>query len=406
MKIRTVTLGLNWPASWNVGKEKRIKEFFSTASEQLSLQGYELRTRRITFTPLKPLDNKKLVSEVAKVSDFCKNSSIRWFCVPFETKSQDMNIVNKSALGILKKHSNSFVNYIIANDKAADQTAMLYAGKLIRKIAALEGEGLDNFRFGASFNCKPHCPFFPFSYHKGKDGFSVALELVPLLVKIVNSNRDKKMSEIKNEIIKQSSPMLKQIEKRCLAIEKKTSMKYYGIDLSLAPHPEEKKHSVTYLIERLGVDRFGCSGTAFLTSFLTEVIKSAAIQSKIKTVGFNGVMYSVLEDPGLGHINSEEDRISIDDLMLFSTMCGCGIDMVPLPGTVSEREIASVMLDVSALAMKLKKPLGVRLLPIPNKVCGEMTKFEHDFLHNTKVLQIRNRGYAKKLFNRNQIFSY
>ena len=37
------------------------------------------------------------------------------------------------------------------------------------------------------------------------------------------------MSEIKNEIIKQSSPMLKQIEKRCLAIEKKTTTKEFNI---------------------------------------------------------------------------------------------------------------------------------------------------------------------------------
>ena len=53
--------------------------------------------------------------------------------------------------------------------------------------------------------------------------------------------------------------------------------------------------------------------------------------------------------------------------MAFSVMCGCGIDMVPVPGDISAEEIASIMLDIAAVAIRLNKPLGVRLLPIPGK---------------------------------------
>ena len=103
-------------------------------------------------------------------------------------------------------------------------------------------------------------------------------------------------------------------------------------------------------------------------------------------------MFSVLEDPRLGAVSAEPGNMTIDSLLAYSTMCGCGIDMVPVPGNIAVAEIASLMLDVAAVALKLNKPLGIRLLPVPGRSAGEMTTFNHDFLHNTKVQNIRYSG--------------
>ncbi len=129
-------------------------------------------------------------------------------------------------------------------------------------------------------------------------------------------------------------------------------------------------------------------------------------RSGIRSTGFNGVMYSVLEDPRLGVVSSEEGKLSIESLLAFSTMCGCGIDMVPLPGDVSAEEVASVMLDIAAVAIRLNKPLGVRLLPIPGKSAGELTNFDHDFLHNTRIQELRGRGCVGDIFGAAEPFAY
>ena len=130
-----------------------------------------------------------------------------------------------------------------------------------------------------------------------------------------------------------------------------------------------------------------------ITSYLTNIIKSSIKKSKVKSVGFNGVMYSVLEDDFLA-ASAKAKNISLDSLALYSSGCGCGLDMIPLPGDVFDEEIASIILDIASLAISLDKPLGVRLLPIRGKRVNEMTEFNYDFLVDTRIFEIRNKAIA------------
>ena len=59
--------------------------------------------------------------------------------------------------------------------------------------------------------------------------------------------------------------------------------------------------------------------------------------------------------------------------------------MLPVPGDISSKELTGIMLDVAAKASWLNKPLGARILPIPNKSTGDLTSFEHDFFVNTRI---------------------
>ena len=71
-----------------------------------------------------------------------------------------------------------------------------------------------------------------------------------------------------------------------------------------------------------------------------ESIKNIINESKIKSIGFNGVMFSLLEDYLLSKNNNKRE-FSIDSLISYSTVCGCGLDMIPLPGDIFEEEIIS-----------------------------------------------------------------
>ncbi len=348
----------------------------------------------------------RTLESIECISNLCKNTQIRWFCVPFKVFGQDGTMANDCAVRIADKYKNAFINYIVTNNNRVDRKAVLCASHFVKLVSKLSQNGFDNFRCGVSFNCKPNGAFFPFTHHEGKTGFSVSLEVVPVFIDIIKTSKEESLEQTRSKIINQIVPVLKRVNDICLRISESTGMTYYGIDASLAPHPEEREHSVAFLVELLGVEQFGASGTSFVTSYLTDIIRSLISQSDIKVTGFNGVMYSVLEDPGLGEVDNKGQGFSIDSLLAFSTMCGCGIDMFPVPGDISEQGIASIMLDISAVANRLNKPLGVRLLPIPGKSAGEFTEFDHDFLHNIKIQRSRNTGCKSRMFEADEPFAY
>ena len=113
---------------------------------------------------------------------------------------------------------------------------------------------------------------------------------------------------------------------------------------------------------------------------------------------FNGIMYSLLEDKIMCEAHNKEN-FSLDSIILYSTVCGCGLDMVPLPSNVKEEEIASMILDVATTSIKLNKPLGVRVLPIPTKFSKDMTNLNLDFLTNTKIPRVKHIHINKSIFD-------
>jgi uncharacterized protein (UPF0210 family) len=96
-------------------------------------------------------------------------------------------------------------------------------------------------------------------------------------------------------------------------------------------------------------------------------------------------MMPILEDSTLAR-RWAEGRISIDALLAYSSVCGTGLDTVPLPGDLSTVQIERMLSDTASLGYKWNKPLSVRLLPVPGRRAGEKTSFNDPHLVNT-VLQ-------------------
>jgi uncharacterized protein (UPF0210 family) len=64
---------------------------------------------------------------------------------------------------------------------------------------------------------------------------------------------------------------------------------------------------------------------------------------------------------------------------------GTGLDTVPLPGDVTERELARIIGDVALLAWKWQKPLTARLPPVHGRKAGEMSEFDDPFVVNARL---------------------
>jgi uncharacterized protein (UPF0210 family) len=82
-------------------------------------------------------------------------------------------------------------------------------------------------------------------------------------------------------------------------------------------------------------------------------------------------------------------------------MCGTGLDCVPLPGNITERELFYVLLDLSTISLKLRKPLTARLMPIPDRNAGDPVEFDFEYFASSKVMDMRRISDT----NENDLFS-
>jgi uncharacterized protein (UPF0210 family) len=365
-----------------------------------------VRTTRFCSQPLinvkdlKPREVNKLTIALDRL---CRKESINWFCFPIgEVKNEKDYEFIKILPAIMSKSKISFSNVIVSHRNKLNFTAINECAKQVKKISRTDLSGFDNFRFCISANVKPNGAFFPYSWHKGEDGFSIGLETIDLIIKNIRRNKD--LSETRRKLIDVLSGEFLSIDRIAREIERETGYKYYGLDLSLAPYPTNE-HSIGKAIQKLGLDRFGVNGTLFLTSYLTNLLKYLEKKLPVKTIGFTGVMYPVLEDRFLTSSN-DMNILNMESLLLYSSVCGCGPDMIPLPGDISEKEISSIILDMASLALMLDKPLIARLVPIPNKKSGDLTNFDYHFFHNTKIMNDRKMSLKRNILKNNSEFEF
>jgi len=70
-------------------------------------------------------------------------------------------------------------------------------------------------------------------------------------------------------------------------------------------------------------------------------------------------------------------------------VCGTGLDVVPLPGDISQEQLERIIGDMASLAIIWHKPLSARLLPVAGKKAGERTEFDDPFLVNAVIQPLR-----------------
>jgi uncharacterized protein (UPF0210 family) len=138
--------------------------------------------------------------------------------------------------------------------------------------------------------------------------------------------------------------------------------------------------SIGAAIEKFTGHRLGSSGTITAARLITEAVKSV----RVKQVGYSGLMLPVMEDRRIAQRWSE-GALSLDALLAYSAVCATGLDTVPLPGDVTEEQIARIFGDVASLAHKWKKPLAARLQPAKGKRAGERTEFSDPYLENATL---------------------
>lgn len=169
-------------------------------------------------------------------------------------------------------------------------------------------------------------------------------------------------------------------------IARSLDCKFGGIDFSLAPFPDDA-HSLGKAVETIGVPRIGQHGSLAAAALLTEAIERADFPH----TGFSGFMQPVLENSILAK-RAADGTLTVKDILLYSAVCGTGLDTVPLPGDTTAAQLVPLLLDVCALALRLDKPLTARLMPVPGKQAGDETSFNFGFFANSRIMALELAG--------------
>ncbi len=268
----------------------------------------------------------------------------------------------------------------LANGGVSLQAARSCA-EVIYKAATLSADGFANLRFAALANVPPGAPFFPAAYHPGGDPlFTLATESADLAVEAIQNARD--LASARQALVMSVENHAAELAGIAEELSRKFGTAFGGIDFTLAPFPKEAV-SIGAALERFGVQAIGWHGSLAAAAILADTLDRA----EFRRAGFNGLMLPVLEDSTLA-TRAAQGVLTVKDLLLYSAVCGTGLDTVPLPGDVSVEQLYAVLLDLAALSQRLGKPLTARLMPIPGKKAGDPTHFDFAYFANSRVLAL------------------
>ena len=254
------------------------------------------------------------------------------------------------------------------------------AARVIQAASAIEA-GFGNLRFAATANVSPGTPFFPAAFWDADTpALAIATESADLALAACRKGRDASEAHARlGAAISRHGARLDVVGR--IACDEHT-LKYLGIDFSLAPYPDDAI-SIGGALEALTGHPLGAAGTLAAAATLTNAVQ----QAEFRHVGFCGLMLPVLEDSVLAR-RAAEGRLQVNDLLQWSAVCGTGLDTVPLPGDSSIGALSALLFDVAALSVRLHKPLTARLMPLPGKVAGDRVHFDFPFLADGGVLSI------------------
>lgn len=378
MKIRSVTAFVQADETLQHQSLDGAAALNRAARESVNDAGFVLQTTRIAAQPL-----AEIVREIPPL-EFGRAFEAVYRQLGFDYGALLLSSphVYSDASAMVRETESLFVSLAIADKTDGIRfDALRHAAKTIHTLAHASDDGLLNFRFAAAAHVPPHVPFFPTAY-AGDDTpcFAFAMEAADLAVDAFTDAPT--LRDAQTRLIALVEANAARLDAWGAQLAKQSGARYAGIDFSLAPYPTPDA-SLATAIERLTGARFGTRGTLFAASFITDTLRRA----NFTRAGFSTLMLPLLEDWTMAR-RSHENLFTLDSLLLYSTVCGTGLDTIPLAGDVSEDEIAALLLDLAALAVKLDKPLTARLVPVPNVRAGESTQFKFEFFANARAFGI------------------
>jgi uncharacterized protein (UPF0210 family) len=385
--IRTLTLGIAEAHPLTPKVIRDAARYLQTAHTRFTEAGYEVQTVRLSTRPLfggvgdwSSLALRTYARELQGMLDdvgiiFCSLGPVQAAHPAFPLERLDLLTDLIAETSVL----NASVQLADVEHGLRAEAAMPIA-QVMKRLASETEEGFGNFRFAMLACVPPGSPFFPAAYHEGLGSLSIGLQGASIVADALRAcmnegqlplNLIHASEKVRIALIEQATPVVALGQE----LAREHGLQFGGIDVSPAPMGED---SIVGAMELCGYGQFGTAGTLAVAAALTSALKSTGLP----TCGYCGLMLPVLEDALLGQ-RWAEGLVNAHQLLLYSAVCGTGLDTVPLPGDIAAESIAHLLLDVATLAVRLQKPLSARLFPAPGKKVGDYTTFTSPYLTNT-----------------------
>jgi len=379
-KVRTITAFVRLePLRYQEQIQQTLK-FLRAAKVEYEKAGFEVETIRITTQPF-PDYTRDLPDDqvLAFFRDYDALATKEGFIAAIgpAMMSDTDDPHEAELLGRIIASSKSLDGSIfIAGEDGIHWKSIQAAASVIKYLEANTTHSQGNFNFAASSLVPSGAPFYPASYFAGEGKqFAIGLESANVVSEVLASTSSP--SEVETRLKHDLGAFAMQIEKIATEISAASGWDYGGIDLSPAPL---KEISIGRAFENYLGKPLGSSGTLTAAALITRALKAIPV----KQAGYSGLMLPVLEDTVIAQRWSE-GRLSIDDMLSYSAVCGTGLDTIPLPGDVTQEQLERILGDVASLSVKWHKPLSARLQPVTGKKPGDMTRFDSPFLVDAKL---------------------
>jgi uncharacterized protein len=381
-QIRTLTAGVDLPSLDLVGPVEAALDLLARARRRIEEAGYVVQTRRVALPPLlaglDPAARWTSLAHVRRLDALAGDRGALLSVGPVWTRDLPDPGVPRWIADLNGATEHTHASVVIASPEGGvhRQGARL-AAETMRALAQTP-QGLGNFRFAAAANVPAGTPFFPVAHHHGAATLAVGLESAGLVRAAFEGARD--ATDAARRLAATLGPPLMRIEQLVDEIAAHERVHYLGIDTSPAPLLDV---SIGGAIEALTGQPFGSPGTLDACALVTTGVRDLPVRS----CGYCGLMLPVLEDRVLAH-RATEGRYGLRELLLYSSVCGTGLDVVPIPGDTPVEALAALLTDVAALSTRLTKPLSARLLLVPGKTAGEIAALDNQYLTPSAVFAV------------------
>lgn len=381
-RIRTITAGIA-PAGGNILSELDAAVSFLASAKAQFGSTHTVQTTRISTSPLAEYlpdwESDAALETIARLDAQAQAADSMLSLGPVLTRDEARPGFGAWASQVIRATQNvSFSAFAASEDAGLHDHSIAAASDAIATLARETPGGEGNFRFCATAHCPPGSPFFPAAYHRGPRAFSIGLETPNLLLSAVEGSPN--LISAGDAMQQHLNAALKPIEAMAMELAAKSGWRYLGIDTSPAPGLDA---SIGGVIEAISGAPIGSPATLAACSAITNALQHL----DVKTCGYCGLMLPVLEDRVLAQRASEQ-RFGLNSLLLYSSVCGTGLDVVPLPGDTGEDTLSSIIEDVAALSARYRKALSARLFVVPGKSAGDTVTFDNPYLTDCRVMPI------------------
>ncbi|CAG9464411.1 unnamed protein product [Pedinophyceae sp. YPF-701] len=386
--VRTVTAFVSLAGCCPEERATRITDaslFLSAARSAYEHAGIAVQTTRIAFDSFEAWAGANPVAAVASVCQQCRALNVPLINIgSASSETAWRNVV--PLLEATDFPDGPMVAMSMAVPFPCPPGKLAHAVRAITSASA-KSDGKWNFRLGTAHHCGAGIPYFPVACASAEtDGtFAVGLENDALVHNAFSAPETKDLVSAEKRLRDEMGPVAHTVQEIALQLERQHNYKFGGVDTSIAPGLDTP--SLAHSFDALGLGKFGSPGTLAACAMMTSVLKT---MKGVQNCGYSGLMLPVCEDKGLAE-SADAGACTVSKLVMYSAVCGIGLDTVPIPGPklegaeghecgfdpalpenkLLETQIAGVLSDLSAMAHRLDKPLSCRFLPLPGRAPGD-----------------------------------